>query len=198
MAKEQKLLGLFGIADRIRDSSQEAVDILHKQGVYIVILTGDHKVTAQKVGQTLGIDEIYAEVLPEEKHNKIKELQQAGWIVAMAGDGINDAPALAQANVGIAIGTGTDVAMESAGVTLLKGDLRAIASARLLSLKTMRNIRENLWFVFAYNALAIPIAAGELYPLYGILLNPMIAGFAMAMSSLSIVINALRLKTVKI
>ena len=162
------------------------------------MLTGDSRTTAAAVARKLGIDEVIAEVLPEDKSNQIKKLQEQGLFVAMAGDGINDAPALAQAQVGIAMGTGTDVAMESAGVTLVKGDLRGIVRARLLSRSTMQNIKENLFFAFVYNALGIPIAAGVLYPFFGLLLNPMIAAAAMSFSSVSVVANALRLRRVRI
>jgi Cu+-exporting ATPase len=162
------------------------------------MLTGDSKATAQAVATKLGLDEVVAEVLPEDKRAKIEELQRAGRFVAMAGDGVNDAPALAQAHVGVAMGTGTDVAMESAGVTLVKGDLRGIVRARLLSDATMRNIRQNLFFAFVYNALGVPIAAGLLYPFFGLLLSPMIAAAAMSFSSVSVVGNALRLRSVKL
>jgi Cu+-exporting ATPase len=162
------------------------------------MLTGDNLTTAKAVADQLNIDEVRAEVLPQDKAAKIKELQEAGRFVAMAGDGINDAPALAQAQVGIAMGTGTDVAMESAGVTLVKGDLRGIVRARSLSLATMRNIRQNLFFAFCYNALGVPIAAGVLYPVSGLLLSPMIAAAAMSFSSVSVVSNALRLRRVKL
>ncbi|MGZ5078376.1 MAG: HAD-IC family P-type ATPase, partial [Usitatibacter sp.] len=167
-------------------------------GVRIVMLTGDSKRTADAVARKLGIDEALAEVLPEDKAGHVKRLQAEGRKVAMAGDGINDAPALAQAEVGIAMGTGTDVAMESAGVTLVKGDLRGIARAAVLSRATMRNIRQNLLFAFGYNALGIPVAAGVLYPALGLLLSPVFAGAAMAMSSVSVVTNALRLNRVKL
>jgi len=163
-----------------------------------VMLTGDSKVTAQAVASKLRLDEVIAEVLPEDKRGKIEELQNAGRFVAMAGDGINDAPALAQAYVGIAMGTGTDVAIESAGVTLVNGDLRGIVRARLLSHATMRNIRQNLFFAFVYNALGVPIAAGLLYPVFGLLLSPMIAAAAMSLSSVSVVGNALRLRSVRL
>jgi Cu+-exporting ATPase len=167
-------------------------------GVRIVMLTGDSQRTADAVARQLGIDEAIGEVLPEDKAKHIKRLQADGRKVAMAGDGINDAPALAQADVGMAMGTGTDVAMESAGVTLVKGDLRGIARAAALSRATMRNIRQNLWFAFGYNALGIPIAAGVLYPAFGILLSPIVAGAAMALSSVSVVTNALRLRRAKL
>ena len=162
------------------------------------MLTGDSKATADAVARKLGIDEVHAEVLPSQKGEVIKQLQAAGRIVAMAGDGINDAPALAQAQVGIAMGTGTDIAMESAGVTLVKGDLRGIVKARRLSKGTMRNIRQNLFFAFFYNLLGVPLAAGILYPLFGILLSPMIASAAMTFSSVSVISNALRLNAIKL
>lgn len=186
--------GLAAVADPVKENTPEAIAALKKSGVRIVMLTGDSKRTAEAVARMLGIDEALAEVLPEDKAGHVKRLQTEGHKVAMAGDGINDAPALAQADVGIAMGTGTDVAMESAGITLVKGDLRGIARAAALSRATMRNIRQNLFFAFGYNALGIPIAAGGLYPPFGILLSPIIAGAAMALSSVSVVMNALRLK----
>ncbi len=186
--------GIAAVADPIKDSTPEAIAALKRSGVRIVMLTGDSRRTAEAVARHLGIDEALAEVLPEDKAGHVKRLQSAGHKVAMAGDGINDAPALAQADVGIAMGTGTDVAMESAGVTLVKGDLRGIARAAVLSRATMRNIRQNLMFAFGYNALGIPIAAGVLYPGFGILLSPIFAGAAMALSSVSVVTNALRLR----
>ena len=187
-------IAIAAVADPIKDSTPEALAQLKRTGVHIVMLTGDSRRTAEAVAQQLGIDEALAEVLPEDKAGHVKRLQSEGHKVAMAGDGINDAPALAQADVGIAMGTGTDVAMESAGVTLIKGDLRGIARAAKLSRATMRNIRQNLVFAFGYNALGIPIAAGLLYPSFGILLSPIFAGAAMALSSVSVVTNALRLK----
>ncbi len=193
-----KAVGLLGTADPIKESSQEAIDLLHKEGIKVVMLTGDGRATAETVGKKLGLDEIVAEVLPADKANAIRKLQAAGKIVAMAGDGINDAPALAQAQVGIAMGTGTDVAIESAGITLLKGDLRGIARARKLSRATMGNIRQNLFFAFVYNTLGVPVAAGLLYPFFGLLLSPMIAAAAMSLSSVSVIGNALRLRRVKI
>ncbi|MBB3063251.1 copper-transporting P-type ATPase [Microbulbifer rhizosphaerae] len=185
--------GLVGVADPIKDSTPEAIELLHSEGVEIVMITGDSRTTAEAVARKLGIDKVFAEVLPNEKAESIKRLQGEGRIVAMAGDGINDAPALAQAQVGIAMGTGTDVAMESAGVTLVKGDLRGIARAKRLSHATMRNIKQNLVFAFVYNATGVPIAAGVLYPAFGLLLSPMIAAAAMAASSVSVIGNALRL-----
>ncbi len=186
--------GLLGVADPIKASTPEAIQLLHDEGIRIVMLTGDSRTTAEAVAKKLGIDEVVAEVLPEQKGDVVKRLQSEGRTVAMAGDGINDAPALAQAHVGVAMGTGTDVAMESAGVTLVKGDLRGIAKARRLSRGTMRNIRQNLFFAFIYNALGIPFAAGALYPVFGLLLSPMIASAAMSFSSVSVIGNALRLR----
>jgi len=190
--------GLLGVADPIKESTPEAIRTLHAEGIRIVMMTGDSKTTALAVAGKLGIDDVVAEVLPDGKAEAIKKLQAEGRIVAMAGDGINDAPALAQAQVGIAMGTGTDVAMESAGVTLVKGDLRGIVRARLLSRKTMRNIKQNLFFAFAYNAAGVPIAAGILYPSFGLLLSPVIAAAAMSLSSVSVVGNALLLRRAKI
>ncbi len=193
-----KLAGIIGVADPIKESTAEAIQALHKEGIRIIMLTGDSLATAKAVANKLNIDEVIAEVLPHQKAEKVKELQAQGKIVAMAGDGINDAPALAQAQVGIAMGTGTDVAMESAGVTLVKGDLRGIVRARHLSQVTLANIKQNLFFAFVYNALGVPIAAGILYPFFGILLSPMIAAAAMSLSSVSVIANALRLKRIKI
>jgi Cu+-exporting ATPase len=193
-----KVAGLLGTADPIKKSSQEAIDLLHKAGINVVMLTGDSRATAEAVGKKLGLDEIIAEVQPSDKAGAVRKLQAVGKIVAMAGDGINDAPALAQAQVGIAMGTGTDVAIESAGITLLKGDLRGIARARKLARATMGNIRQNLFFAFVYNALGIPVAAGLLYPFFGLLLSPMIAAAAMSLSSVSVIGNALRLRSVKL
>jgi len=190
--------GLIGVADPIKESSREALAQLHRQGVRVVMLTGDSRKTAEFVARELGIDQVEAEVLPEQKAAKVQQLRLEGKTVAMAGDGINDAPALALAHVGIAMGTGTDVAMESAGVTLVKGDLRGIARARKLSRLTMRNIRQNLFFAFIYNALGVPVAAGVLYPIFGLLLNPMIAGAAMSLSSVSVIANALRLRRIEL
>jgi len=194
LAVDGKPAGLLGIADPIKESTPDALKALRKEGLRIVMLTGDSETTAQAVAKELGIDEVHAGVMPEDKLEQVKALQAEGHKVAMAGDGTNDAPALAQAEVGIAMGTGTDVAMESAAITLVKGNLAGIARARHLSRATMRNIRQNLFFAFAYNALGVPIAAGLLYPLFGILLSPMIAAAAMSLSSVSVVGNALRLR----
>jgi Cu+-exporting ATPase len=190
--------GLVGVADPIKASTQAAISALHEEGVRIVMLTGDSETTAKAVAAKLGLDDVIAGVLPDEKAREIERLQAQGNIVAMAGDGINDAPALARAHVGIAMGTGADVAMESAGVTLVKGDLRGIVRARRLSRATMRNIRQNLFFAFAYNSVGVPVAAGILYPFFGILLSPMIAAAAMSFSSVSVIFNALRLNRVKL
>lgn len=190
--------GVLGVADPIKPSSAEAVSLLKADGMKIVMLTGDSRTTAETVARKIGLDEVRAEVLPQDKAHEVKWLQSQGRIVAVAGDGINDAPALAQAQVGIAMGTGTDVAMQTAGITLVKGDLRGIAKARLLSRATMRNIRQNLFFAFAYNALGVPVAAGVLYPWFGILLSPIIASAAMSLSSVSVVGNALRLRRLRI
>ncbi len=193
-----KLAGLLGVADPIKASTPEAIASLHREGVRVVMLTGDNRRTAEAVAAKLGLADVIAEVLPDQKAEAVKRLQAEARIVAMAGDGINDAPALAQADVGIAMGTGTDVAMESASVTLVRGDLRGIARARALSRGTMRNIRQNLFFAFVYNALGVPIAAGALYPVFGLLLNPMIAAAAMSMSSVSVISNSLRLRRVNL
>jgi Cu+-exporting ATPase len=195
---DNQLAGILGVADPVKASTPEAIAALHKDNIEIIMLTGDSKTTAESVALKLEIDQVIAEVLPEQKIEVIKRLQSEGKKVAMAGDGINDAPALAQAEVGIAMGTGTDVAMESAGVTLVKGDLRGIVRARLLSRATMRNIRQNLFFAFIYNSLGVPVAAGVLYPAFGLLLSPMIAAAAMSFSSVSVIMNALRLKKVKL
>jgi Cu+-exporting ATPase len=195
---EGAVAGLVSVADPVKPSTAEAIQMLHEDGIKIVMLTGDNRTTAEAVAKKLSIDEVHAEVLPEQKGNLIKRLQAEGRTVAMAGDGVNDAPALAQAHVGIAMGTGTDVAMESAGVTLVKGDLRGIAKARRLSRGTMRNIRENLFFAFIYNVLGIPIAAGVLYPFSGMLLSPVIASVAMTFSSVSVIGNALRLNKLQL
>jgi P-type Cu+ transporter len=194
VAVDGELAGLLGVADPIKDTTREAIDALHREGLRLVMLTGDSRTTAEAVARQLGIDEVIAEVLPNQKADVITRLQAGGRIVAMAGDGLNDAPALAQAQVGIAMGTGTDVAMQSAGVTLVKGDLRAIVRARRLSIATMKNIRQNLFFAFVYNSLGVPIAAGVLYPAFGMLLSPTIAAAAMSFSSVSVIANALRLR----
>ena len=186
------------MADPVKDSTPEAIRNLHEEGVQVVMLTGDSRTTAEAVAGRLGIDRVEAEVLPDQKAVIVKRLQAERRIVAMAGDGINDAPALAQAQVGIAMGTGTDVAMESAGVTLVKGDLRGIVRARRLSRAVMRNIRQNLFFAFVYNSLGVPVAAGVLYPVFGLLLSPMIAAAAMSFSSVSVIGNALRLHKTRI
>jgi Cu+-exporting ATPase len=190
--------GLLGVADPVKSSTPEAIAALHEEGVHIVMLTGDNRLTAEAVARRLGIDRVEADVLPDQKAAMVKRLQAEGRKVAMAGDGINDAPALAQAQVGIAMGTGTDVAMESAGVTLVKGDLRGIVRAIRLSRATMRNIRQNLFFAFIYNSLGVPIAAGVLYPAFSLLLSPIIAAAAMSFSSVSVIANALRLKRVQL
>jgi Cu+-exporting ATPase len=193
-----KAVGLIGVADPIKETTPEAIRDLHAEGIKVVMLTGDSRKTAEAVAGKLNIDQVQAEVLPDQKAEVIKKLQAEGRTVAMAGDGINDAPALAQAQVGIAMGTGTDVAMESAGVTLVKGDLRGIVRARRLSRSTMRNIRQNLFFAFVYNSVGVPIAAGVIYPIFGLLLSPMIAAAAMSFSSVSVITNALRLRNVNL
>ncbi|MBI3540919.1 MAG: HAD-IC family P-type ATPase, partial [Deltaproteobacteria bacterium] len=196
MAINKQPVAVLGVADPIKASTAEAIKQIKGAGIRVIMVTGDSFITAKMVGKQLGITEIEAEVSPARKIEMIKKLRWQGHVVGMAGDGINDAPALAQASVGIAMGTGTDVAMKSAGITLIKGDLRGIARARKLSQATMKNIRQNLFFAFSYNALGIPIAAGILYPFLGILLNPMIASAAMSLSSVSVIVNALRLKKV--
>ena len=198
VAIDGALAGLLGVADPIKETTGDAMAALHKEGLRIVMLTGDNRTTAEAVARRLGIDEVIPDVLPDQKAGMIRQLQGAGRIVAMAGDGINDAPALAQADVGIAMGTGTDVAMESAGVTLVKGDLRAILRAIRLSRATMRNIRQNLFFAFIYNSLGVPVAAGVLYPAFGMLLSPMLAAAAMSFSSVSVIANALRLRRLEL
>jgi Cu+-exporting ATPase len=198
VAVDNNIAGLVAVADPIKETTPEAIRQLHKENIRIVMLTGDNKATAEAVANKLDIDEVVAEVLPDEKADVVKKYQERGEVVAMAGDGINDAPALAQAEVGIAMGTGTDVAMESAGVTLVKGDLTGIIRARKLSRATMSNIRQNLFFAFIYNSLGVPVAAGVLYPVFGILLSPIIAAAAMSLSSVSVITNALRLKTFKV
>jgi Cu+-exporting ATPase len=190
----EEVAGILGVADPIKPSTPEAIRGLHAEGLRVVMLTGDSGVTAEAVARSLALDDVIAEVLPEQKAEVVRRLQADGRVVAMAGDGVNDAPALAQAQVGIAMGTGTDVAMESAGVTLVKGDLRGIVRARRLSRATMRNIRQNLVWAFIYNVLGVPVAAGVLYPIFGVLLSPMIASAAMSLSSVSVIANALRLR----
>ena len=194
VAVDARIAGLVGVKDPIKSTTREALDILKADGISVVMLTGDNRVTAEAVAHELGLDRVEAEVLPQDKHRIVKALQDEGRMVAMAGDGINDAPALAQAHVGIAMGTGTDIAMQSARVVLVKGDLRGIAKARTLSRKTMKNIRQNLFLAFVYNSIGVPIAAGVLYPVLGLLLSPMIASAAMALSSVSVIGNALRLR----
>ncbi len=194
IAQEGRLVGCLTISDTIKKTSHEAVEMLHSQGLKIVMVTGDHRTTALSIGKELGLDGIEAEVLPQDKLKIVKRFQSEGHVVAMAGDGINDAPALTQADVGIAMGTGTDIAIESADITLVKGDLRGIARTQRLSLAILRNIRQNLWLAFIYNSLGVPIATGILYPFYGIVLSPILASAAMTLSSLSVVFNSLRLK----
>jgi len=194
VAVDGKLSGMFAISDTIKETSKTAVDMLHRDGLRLVMVTGDRRASAEATALKLGIDEVFADVLPADKASIVKRFQDSGHVVAMAGDGINDAPALAGADVGIAMGTGTDVAIASAHVTLVKGDLRAVARARLLSKATMRNIRQNLFFAFFYNMLCIPVAAGLLYPFFGIVLSPMIAAAAMSFSSVSVITNAMRLR----
>jgi Cu+-exporting ATPase len=190
--------GIIAVADAIKASTPEAVTALKSAGLRILMLTGDNERTARAVAQELGIDEVIADVLPQDKAGVVQRLQREGRRVAMAGDGVNDAPALSSADVGIAMGTGTDVAMQSASVTLLKGDLRGIARSVALSRATMRNIRQNLFLAFVYNALGVPIAAGVLYPFFGLLLSPMLASAAMSLSSVSVVANALRLRSAQL
>jgi len=198
VAVATKLAGIVGVKDPIKESTNEALALLRQEGIDVIMLTGDSRTTAEAVGRELGLEHIEAEVLPQDKHRIVKSLQAEGRIVAMAGDGINDSPALAQANVGIAMGTGTDAAMQSARIVLVKGDLRGIVKARELSRKTMKNIRQNLFLAFVYNAVGVPIAAGVLYPLIGLLLSPMIASAAMALSSVSVIANALRLRAIEL
>jgi Cu+-exporting ATPase len=198
LAADGRVLGLVGVADPIKESTPEAIRLLKEEGIHVVMLTGDSRATAWAVARKLGLDDVEAEVLPDQKHEVVRKLKSQGRIVAMAGDGVNDAPALAAADVGIAMGTGTDVAIQSAGIILVKGDLRGIVKARRLSRGVMRNIRQNLFFAFAYNALGIPIAAGVLYPIFGLLLSPMIAAAAMSLSSVSVIGNALRLHRLRL
>jgi P-type Cu+ transporter len=198
MGSGGKAMGVIAIADPIKATTPEALKVLRDAGIRIVMLTGDNRTTAEAVARQLGISEVEADILPNQKAEVVKRLQSEGRIVAMAGDGVNDAPALAAADIGIAMGKGTDVAIESAGVTLLKGDLLGIAQARELSRATMRNIRQNLLFAFIYNAAGVPVAAGILYPTFGLLLSPIIAAAAMALSSVSVIGNALRLRVMKV
>jgi Cu+-exporting ATPase len=198
LARDGRAGGLLAVADPIKETTPEAIRMLREDGLRIVMVTGDHAVTAGAVARQLEINEVEAGILPAEKGALVEKWQRSGHRVAMAGDGINDSPALARAEVGIAMGTGTDIAMESAGVTLVKGDLRGIARARRLSRGTMRNIRQNLFFAFFYNSLGVPIAAGILYPLFGLLLNPMIAAAAMSLSSVTVITNALRLRRLRL
>jgi Cu2+-exporting ATPase len=195
---DDRLAGIISVADPIKSTTREAIAQLRASGLRIVVLTGDNATTAAAVATQLGLDEVKAEVMPADKYKAVQTLQKEGCIVAMAGDGINDAPALAAADVGIAMGTGTDVAMNSARIVLVKGDLRGIAKARLLSRGTMRNIRQNLFFAFVYNFLGVPVAMGVLYPFFGIVLSPMLASAAMSLSSVSVIGNALRLRKVAV
>jgi Cu+-exporting ATPase len=198
VAVDGRPAGSIAVVDPIKPSALEAIQLLHGEGLRVVMLTGDSRATANAVGSKLGIDEVIAEVLPDQKRDVVARLQREGRIVAMAGDGINDAPALAQANVGIAMGTGTDVAIESAGLTLVKGDLRGLVRARRLSRATMRNIRQNLFLAFVYNAIGVPVAAGVLYPFTGLLISPIWASAAMTLSSVSVIGNALRLRRLRL
>jgi len=198
LAVDGKYAGYISIADPLKPSAVNALRDLKAQGIRLVMLTGDNQATAQEIAQSLGIEDFKAEILPAQKAEIVKSLKNEGRIVAMAGDGINDAPALAQADVGIAMGTGTDIAMESASITLLKGDLEGILRARKLSQATMRNIRQNLFFAFVYNSIGVPIAAGVLYPIFGLLLSPILAAAAMSLSSVSVITNSLRLRQVKL
>jgi Cu+-exporting ATPase len=197
-AIDAKAAGVIGVADPVKPTTPAALQALRDAGVRVVMLTGDNRTTAEAVAARLGIAEVEAEVLPQNKADAVARLRKQGRIVAMAGDGVNDAPALAAADVGVAMGTGTDVAIESAGVTLLNGDLQALVRARRLSAATMRNIRQNLFFAFIYNSVGVPIAAGILYPVFGVLLSPIIAAAAMALSSVSVIGNALRLRSAKL
>ncbi len=186
--------GMIAIADPIKPSTPAAIEALKADGIHVVMLTGDNRTTAEAVARRLGVDDLHADMLPDDKRRIVRELKDAGRVVAMAGDGVNDAPALAEADVGIAMGTGTEVAIQSAGITLVRGDLAGIVRARALSRMTMRNIRQNLVFAFAYNVIGVPVAAGVLYPLFGILLSPVVAALAMSLSSVSVIANALRLR----
>ena len=194
IAIDNELSGLISVADPIKSTTKQAIEAFHSEGIKVVMLTGDARAAAEYVAATLGIDEVIAEVLPDQKVDAVTRFQSDGAIVAMAGDGINDAPALAKADVGIAMGTGTDIAMESAGVTLVKGDMTGIVKARKISSLTIKNIKQNLFFAFFYNIAGVPVAAGVLYPFFGLLLSPMLASAAMSLSSVSVISNALRLK----
>jgi Cu+-exporting ATPase len=198
IAKDKTLMGIIAVADVLKENSEKAIKELHQLGIKVAMLTGDNKRTAEAIARTVGIDRVLAEVLPEDKSKEVKELQGEGHNVAMVGDGINDAPALTQSNVGVAIGAGTDVAMESAKIVLMKSDILDVVKAYKLSSSTLRNIKQNLFWAFAYNSTGIPIAAGVLYPFFGFLLSPVIAAAAMALSSISVVSNALRLKRVRL
>jgi Cu+-exporting ATPase len=189
---------VFGLADALKPSARKAIDSLHRQNIQVVMMTGDNRKTGEAVAEELGIDQVFAEVMPEDKAAKVKELQRQGKVVAMAGDGVNDAPALAQADVGIAFASGTNVAIEAGDITLLRPDLDGILKARNLSRATMKNIRQNLFFAFIYNIVGVPIAAGVLFPVFGLLLSPMIASAAMTFSSVSVIMNALRLRNVRL
>ena len=198
LAVDGKAAGLLAVVDPIRPDARQTLDTLRAEGLRLVMLTGDSRKTAEAVARELGITEVIAEVLPDRKKDAIERLQREGRIVAMAGDGVNDAPALAQANVGVAMGSGTDIAVQSAGVTLVKGDMTAIIRARRLSRHVMSNIRQNLFFAFVYNSLGVPVAAGVLYPAFGLLLSPVFASAAMSFSSVSVIANALRLRTARL
>ena len=193
-----KAVAVFGFKDKIKENAKSAIKSLQNKGIEVIMMTGDNEATAKHVAESLGIKKYFANCLPQDKINEVKNLQNQGKIVAMTGDGINDAPALAQANVGIAMGTGTDIAMNSAEITLLKGDISGVAKSKILSEKMMKNVKENLFFAFAYNTLGIPIAAGLLYPIFGVLLSPMFAAAAMSFSSVSVIANSLRLNKVKL
>ncbi len=195
---EEKVVGIIALSDTVKEGAKEAIAALHAKGIDVVMLTGDNRAAAEYIARQVKIDSVIAEVLPAEKADKIKELQQQGKKVAMAGDGINDAPALTQADVGIAMATGTDIAIESAGITLMHGDITKLSQAILLARATLRTVKQNLFWAFIYNLVGIPLAAGLLFPFWGVVLNPVFAGLAMAFSSVSVVLNSLRLKTLKL